>query len=344
MRFSFFIIALLFCRSVQVTAQQISWHWGAINCPLSKDDSTFITGIETKMRREAIEKNSLMVYTGNVGGQGYRVKMSKVEMLAAFSDSTLNRTKFSSAAELAMLWNSTADTCMFVSFQHINQSGWNYGFLSCLGHVPLYQYKTFLEQKEMLRLRELIINSWMRSMNATRSGDTLFRIVRFNNDTDVYLPQASWKHLGWKLSSAMLGGAMSAYTDQTLSRPMSMQQINDALVQWDTTIQVEDPNSPGPFILAPVKHEENETGIVIYERWIRDETIVGTKPQLMWNPGTYMYYHRELVAYGTEFTSGGIIWYRVTEVTKAVPYFDWSPYDHSFRAERFQTMHIALEP
>jgi hypothetical protein len=61
-----------------------------------------------------------------------------------------------------------------------------------------------------------------------------------------------------KLFNSITAGILSGKVKAYMNYPndiLTVDQVKHILVEWDSTIQVEDPNNPGTFIYAPVKME-----------------------------------------------------------------------------------------
>jgi gliding motility associated protien GldN len=67
--------------------------------------------------------------------------------------------------------------------------------------------------------------------------------------------------------------------DDEFKVKMSQAQIEALFVQWDSTNQVEDPNNPGTFILAPIKNELNSNNVKAY--WIKEDWFFDKQRSVM---------------------------------------------------------------
>lgn len=75
------------------------------------------------------------------------------------------------------------------------------------------------------------------------------------------------------LKCALLTDNLQAYSnpifDDEFTMPMTKMEIQNLLVTWDSTNQVEDVNNPGQFITVPLKKEINSVNIRQY--WIKED-------------------------------------------------------------------------
>lgn len=202
-------------------------------------------------------------------------------------------------------------------------------------------------QQVMSRLHNMMINSFANEFGAIRRSDTLFRTVSFHDDSNQFLPQATYRHMAQLMKNGMLSGDLPAYKQCTVGEPMFKRQLEESFAYWDSTNAVEDPNRPGVFILAPIKVEEQAVGVVIYEKWtptMCPEENIDKYPN--YRPQPYLRYSREVMSYGLRLSSGAVLWTNPDQFDKLFqsPKFNRVPYEESFRAERFERMHIVLEP
>lgn len=350
------LLILLLVIAVPSNSQTTFWKWGTSHCVISKAaDSTFLVDATKKMWKEASENNSFAVFEGFGGGYGYNIRVSKFGMEHAYADTSIAKLNFTSFAELLSLWNTTADTCWIIGFEplvvfernhrHAQEKDWKY--MGSYTHIPLFRYMNFLEREQAVRLHNLMLISFANDFGAIRKGDTLFRNVAFHDDTNQFLPQATYKHMAQMMKNGLLAGDLYGYKMCTLGQPMYKRQLEESFVHWDSTNTVADPYGSGEFIIVPIKVEEQAVGVVIYEKWTPElcaEENIDKYPY--YRPQPYLRYAREVVSYGLRLSSGSIIWTSPTQFDKLfqLPKFNREPYEQSFRAERFETMHIALEP
>lgn len=75
------------------------------------------------------------------------------------------------------------------------------------------------------------------------------------------------------LKCALLTDNLKAYSnpifDDEFTMPMTKVEVQNLLVSWDSTNQVEDVNNPGQFITVPLKKEINSVNIRQY--WIKED-------------------------------------------------------------------------
>lgn len=340
--------------SIQVVAQSTYWKWGNSHCTLNSGDSAFLVNIEKMMWNHERLTNSFVLYEGFHGGGGYRIRMSKVAMETCFADTNVAKLRFTNIAELLTVWNVNADTCWIIGFEpmiSIRRNTWYrspeiWFDTTCYVHIPLFTYKTVVAESDMLRLRRLTVQSFAEQFHGFTSSDTVYRIVRFMNDSNEYLPQASYRHMGEIMESGMFAGKLGVYRDRQLSIRMSKREIEQSFARWDSTITVEDPNKPGTYILAPIKVEQHPSGIVIYERWVPSDCGIEKHEFPNYRPQPYLRYIREVLAYGMALPDKHINWVSPEHFNSWFnpAIFNRAPYEESFRAERFERMHIALEP
>lgn len=345
-------------------AQSSKYNWGSQPRPLSKVDSAFLVDIEKKMWAIEKEKNVFRMYDGFGGGDGYNVVMTKSEMKERLSDTAIAKVQFCRFAELLSLWSRNADTAWIVGFQPMLRAQQETDYYrsqevqlptACYVHIPLFTYRNFIEDKEFQRLSSITLRSFAGAMYAEMKGDTLFRFISFGSASyDMYdepydyLPQADFVYMSQLMNNAMFSGKLSAYFDPELTQRESKKDMEQYFIpQWDSTNQIEDPNNPGTYILAPIKMETFPGGIVIYEKWIptlcpemKQDDKRNNQPQ------PYMRYVRQVLSYGMLIGYKRAIWTSPAEFDAFfhAPEFDRVPYEESFRAERFLRMHIALQP
>ncbi|MGL4596340.1 MAG: gliding motility protein GldN, partial [Bacteroidia bacterium] len=82
---------------------------------------------------------------------------------------------------------------------------------------------------------------------------------------------------------ALMTGEIHAFDNPALDDEFKVQmtkpQIEALFVQWDSTNQVEDPNNPGTFILAPIKTELTTIDVKSY--WIKEDWFFDKQRSVM---------------------------------------------------------------
>lgn len=281
------------------------------------------------------------------------MRISKAEAVSRFADTTVEKLSFPGGWELATLWNAAADSFRVISFEPncalksnraVGKGPMIFMETFCWAHIPLYYYRAVLSEREQQRYRQLVVQSVAAGWGATLKGDTIVRKVVFRDDSNLYLPQASYVHLGVMMENAMFSGRLHVYRTEQLGKPMSKWEVEQSFVHWDSTNAVEDPHRPGIFILAPIKTEARPVGIVVCEKWIPVAVGYDARIERAWQPQADMQYTRQVQAEGLLLSSGRLLWCAPPELGRALcePAFSWRPYDECFRAERFETMHIML--
>lgn len=357
MKTRYLILIVLFTTPMNLLAQYKTWYWSILKCEISnKDDSAFLVEAEKQMWAKSLEGN-FPVYDGWGGGRGYRLRITRADAESRFSDTSVSKLRFTNNWELASMWNWSADTFKIISFEPdfirpISDTRFQYSFKTfCNAHIPSFYYEHILKKMEMKRYHDLAIESLAKSFNALLRGDTLYRYVNFIKDSNEYLPQVSYSHLATAIQNGTYSGQIKCYRTVELNAAMSKRALEESFVHWDSTNAIEDPSHPGTFVLAPIRYQLFPKGVVIYERWVPHYNGLEKLEYPNLGPQAYMTFHREVVAYGTRY---GVDWNRTEKILWHNPdhvdtclissVFNWTPYEESFRAERFQTMHIALEP
>ncbi len=344
MRYSVCILSLIISSWVGLSAQKKSWEWSTVRCKLSKKDSTQLIDIEHQFLATPDIKEKVVFFHGAFGAAGYDLFLSRPQAELYLSAKQLSKVHFIGYAELASRWNYSADTCLLIGFQPLIIDGrteYGIGDTNCWVHAPLFYYQSFLDDWKMKQLHEMTLNNFATAFRASRVGDTLFRIVTFTDDSNQYLPQASYDRLALELISLMRSGGLRRSHNKEFTHWMTAYEFDLIASQWDSTNQFQDPNNPGTWIIAPIKTERPVQSLLLYEKWTPD-----TLCRDPFRMPVYLSYQRNLLAFGIRYSSKEVIWIPANEVRTALPdrTFNWSPYEESFRAERFQTMHIALEP
>lgn len=350
------VLIILLCVGLagRINSQTTTWKWGTAHCVLNATDSLFLVNTELAMWRHERANNSFVLYEGFHGSGGYRVRVSKFGMEITLADSNVAKLRFSRIAELLTVWDIDADTCWIIGFEPMviikrsyrwsNSPSWY--DTTCYVHIPLFTYKSILGESAMLRLRQLTISHLAGQFNGSTSGDTIYRIVRFKSDSNEYLPQARYKHMGEIMENGMFAGQLGVYRDRELSVRMSKRELEESFARWDSANKVEDPNNRGHYILAPIKVQQFPAGIVIYEKWIPSDCESENHEFPNYRPQPYLRFNRVVMAYGLLLTDGRINWVSPQHFDTwfSTATFNREPYEESFRAERFERMHIALEP
>jgi hypothetical protein len=187
------------------------------------------------------------------------------------------------------------------------------------------------------------------------SRDTIFRYVRFTADSNEHLSQAPYGNFLTFLKKGMLEGHFPAYNSPQLTTKLSVSQLQNICVQWDTTNQVEDPNSPGIFILSPLKYEPSVKTLLIYEKWKPLVSLPKAQPPVrddaFWRgeyaanpPDPYLGYVRNVAAYGLVLGDGSTVWFSPGDINLAMAQsnYDFIPYQECFRSERFRTLSLQV--
>lgn len=150
---------------------------------------------------------------------------------------------------------------------------------------PNFPDQVFL--KENTRTRKPIPYTYLREadvMWSKRVWRTLDLREKFNHP--LYYPETrinDRRSLYDVIKDALLAGEINAFDNPALDDEfkvkMTKAQVEDVFVQWDSTNQVEDPNNPGTFILAPLKIELNSNSIKAY--WIKEDWFFDKQRSVM---------------------------------------------------------------
>jgi len=85
------------------------------------------------------------------------------------------------------------------------------------------------------------------------------------------------------MKDALLDGSITAFDnpamDDEFKVKMSKAAIEGLFVQWDSTNQVEDPNNPGTYILAPIKTELTTNNVKAY--WMKEDWFFDKQRSVM---------------------------------------------------------------
>lgn len=350
------ILTLLVTFFSESNAQSKSWYWSIRRCEIANPvDSAFLVNTEKQMWKASFA-GAFPVYDGWGGGRGYNVKITLADAQSRFSDTTVAKLRFTNNWELASMWNWSADTFKLISFEPnfirpINDAKFQYSLNTfCHAHIPLFFYLPTLGNKVFDRLHYLTLNSLSGCMNGYLGVDTIYRMINFRNDSNAYLPQSNYKHLAEMLQNGLYAGAIHGYQNYMLNKPMTKREIENSFVWIDSSNYVEYPANSGKKFYAPIQTVVRPVGVVLYERWIPvyNDNVGGFDA---W-PHGYITYHREVLAIGSRYTAtisttiDRVLWHNLPEVLNwlSSSMFNWVPYEESFRAERFQTMRIAIEP
>jgi hypothetical protein len=358
-------------------AQTPGYYFSSIQRPVkNKQDSLVLIHNEQKMW-QAASKGSVMMFDNPMMDCEFKVRMSKAEVDYGFKDSIPTKSG-SSLYMMNLMENRSADTFYLMSFSPFltsrsQQRYWvddsvqkispdtnkyttSFRIIERAGHwetgpwqtgisvrylMPLSEYPVVLPAKEFTNANLVYRRQLASQLKGKLFGDTIYRTVYFTCDSNEYLPQAPYANLLATLKNYTLAGEMRAYKSNTLSEAMSKADIESTYVDWDSTNQVEDPNNPGVFILAPLKSEGRIKSLLICEKWVPYQKEFTTG---MWLPQPYMGYRRIVTAYGLQLDSGNILWFSPAQMTSALLQgnFNMIPYEECFRAERFKTLQVQL--
>jgi gliding motility associated protien GldN len=141
--------------------------------------------------------------------------------------------------------------------------------------------------RENTRTRKPIPYTYLREadvMWSKRVWRTLDLREKFNHP--LYYPETpinDRKSLFDVIKTALLNGDINAFDnpafDDEFKVKMTKSQIEATFVQWDSTNQVEDPNNPGTFILAPIKNELNTNNVKAY--WMKEDWFFDKQRSVM---------------------------------------------------------------
>src|ERR1041385_6562871 len=285
-----FFIAAIFLLSQSAKSQTNTMLFSSIKRPVAnKQDSLVLIHNEQKMWTAAKNGNVLMFDNPMLDCE-FKVRMSKAAVEYDFKDSL----PLKSGAPfylMNLMENRSADTVYLMSFSpflndRFQERVWVYdtaqvrkpdtsnksttSFIVPYGHwemgnwqtgisvkylMPLSEYSKTLPAKELSNADEIYRAQLASQLNGKLIGDTIYRFTRFTKDSNEYLPQAPYANFLVFLKNGSLSGELHVYPDCNLSKPMWKVQVENAYSSWDSTNQVEDPNNPGVFILAPLKRE-----------------------------------------------------------------------------------------
>ena len=141
--------------------------------------------------------------------------------------------------------------------------------------------------RENTRTRKPIPYTYLREadvMWSKRVWRTLDLREKFNHP--LYYPETrinDRRSLFDVIKDALLAGDIHAFDnpafDDEFKVQMSKAAIEGTFIQWDSTNQVEDPNNPGTFILAPIKNELNSNNVKAY--WMKEDWFFDKQRSVM---------------------------------------------------------------
>jgi hypothetical protein len=378
MRIKLLFLFAIFSQFHQFSfAQTSGFVYSSISRPVqNKQDSLLLIQNEQKMWKAASQGKVLM-FDNPMMDCEFKVKMSKMAVEWCFKDSIPMKSG-ASQYMMNLMQNRNADTCYIMSFSpflthrfqqrywaedsvqpampdtvtignriaykagHWETGPWQTGF-SVKFLMPLSEYPAVIPQKDLMNVNAIYRRQYASLLGGKLSGDTIYRTVRFTRDSNEYLPQAPYANLLLTLKAASLSGLLRPYKSNDLSSPMSKFYMETMYVSWDSTNQVEDPNNPGTFILAPLKTEGQVQSLLICEKWIPFQSMP-TAGRYEWVPKPHLSYRRVVTAYGLLITSGNIIWFSPADVNNVLAKWNFNmiPYEECFRAERFKTLQVQV--
>jgi hypothetical protein len=344
-------VSVFFLSMVHLCAQQNAWLNSTLCFSINSSDSAFLSNTTVEIWKATRLNADVMIYESRAEDsyRRFRTKLSLSARSDELNDSVISNINFYSAAEIVTAWNSNADTFCVLSLGPLARAAaqdYAKGADTIAWvDLSLHYYPFYLEPYKMKRMRTLLNNALADLLNATLSGDTLFRSIEFVPDSNEYLPQASYSHLARFLHYGMMERAIETFRTNTLIKPMTKGEI-EAYLEWYENVEVQGGDMPGSYMTL-VTRTEVPVSIVVCEKWIPQgrDTLMEKGGINYWIP-VYQSYHREVIAYGVRYSHGKVLWHKASDVDTYVlnNAFTWTPYEESFRAERFETMHIALEP
>ena len=331
-------LQFLLLPGTYILAQSTTPMWSEIGCALNKEDSAIIVQAELSAWTVVRTSNAFPVYEYSPSGFGFGYRMSLDQCNWRFADTVVSKLNFTANAELVTIWNTSADTFWIAGFTPMIRS--DHYYRPCWLHIPFCYYHSMLDLAQYNREENIMMDALATSFRAERHFDTLNRVVRFVQDSNGYLPQASYHHLVKKLHEGTLSGILPIFRDSTCKVPMTKGMLEEITISQDA-ISIPDPMRPGETFVAWIRTAYYPVGVAIYEQWVPDSVHA----DLSGFPSVFRQYHREVRAYGEMWSSGEIYWHSANRVTDMLkfPAFNWEPYEQSFRAERYEIMHITPE-
>jgi gliding motility associated protien GldN len=149
------------------------------------------------------------------------------------------------------------------------------------------QFPDQLYLRENTRTRKPIPYTFLREadvMWSRRVWRTIDLREKFNHP--LYYPETrinDRRSLFDVIKDALLDGSITAFDnpamDDEFKVTMSLASVKNVFVQWDSTNQVEDPNNPGTFVLAPIKTELNSNNVKAY--WVKEDWFFDKQRSVM---------------------------------------------------------------
>ncbi len=141
--------------------------------------------------------------------------------------------------------------------------------------------------RENTRTRKPIPYTYLREadvMWSKRVWRTLDLREKFNHP--LYYPEQpinNRQSLFDVIKKALMEGEITAFDnpamDDEFKVRMTKSAVEGTFVQWDSTNQVEDPNNPGTFILAPIKNELTSNNVKAY--WMKEDWFFDRQRSVM---------------------------------------------------------------
>lgn len=282
-------------------------------------------------------KNSPLAFESGVH---FKILMTRAEAQVEDAHSLLKNYR-SNFAELCLGWNTDADTLMVMSLSPMPVCKEGGCWHSPEAQFPLYNYTTsFISRNDSIRFHRLVVQQTARSLGAqVLKGDTLVRVVRLKYDGTEPLPQASLPYLLHVMKDISYYSHALPYRDSTFLKTYIRRELEETYIQWDSTVQVEDPYNPGVLILAPIKREIDPQVLIVAEKWIP----VGMCGRNF--IGSPVSYRREVGAIGMELEDGQRIWYKPSELKYELEQRNirFSSYEELLRAQHYRQQQIHID-